>query len=343
VRPDATPLFFVSYARSASDDDSRVQRFFGDLSHEVEALSGTRRAGVGFLDAAAPAGERWSAALVDALSRCQVFIALASPRYFTSSWCGREWAAFERRLARAERRTGRPASALIPLSWVPSPMPAVATRYQQVDRALGEAYGRYGLRDLIGRADRDDAYHGFVHALARRIVSVADESAVPPEPERPDLETIPPAFPDRPPADIGSSGGPARLTGRAVVFRTVSGPSLAGDPGHAGSQPRGAPRSQATGAGAGQGVPGRSGLGAGQAVPGRAGAVAGQAVPGRSGAGADRAVPGRPGTQTGPDSIDIDAYLETDDPAAAGPVLTALDRIAGLLGYEGPIEERWVR
>jgi hypothetical protein len=305
VRPESTPLFFLSYARSSDRDDSYVQRFFDDLSHEVEALSGTRGK-VGFLDTPPLAGERSPAALLEALNTCQVFIALSSPRYFASSWCGLEWAAFERRLAPAERRTGQPASALIPLSWVPSPMPAVASRYQYVDRALGDAYDRHGLRDLIRRADRDDVgYQSFVHALARRIISVAGESAVPPEPEPPDLETITPAFPDRPPGDIGSRGGPTRLTGRAVVFRTMSSPMPAGDRGHGAAQPRGA--RQAAGAGAGQ------------------------------------AVPGRPDAPAGPDSIDIDAYLETDDPAVAERVLTALDRIAGLLGYEGPLEEQWVR
>ncbi|MFD0742045.1 hypothetical protein ACFQ1L_09300 [Phytohabitans flavus] len=44
-----------------------------------------------------------------------------------------------------------------------------------------------------------------------------------------------------------------------------------------------------------------------------------------------------------PISISVDAYLDTDDDAVGQKVLAALDELADLLGYEGPIDEQTFR
>ncbi|MFB9356850.1 TIR domain-containing protein, partial [Actinoplanes nipponensis] len=89
--------FFLSYARGR--DDVYVHQFFQDLSQEVRALAGLGpEAEVGFLDhRSIQPGDVWPETLVDALSRCQAFLALCSPAYFLSEPCGREWAIFAER------------------------------------------------------------------------------------------------------------------------------------------------------------------------------------------------------------------------------------------------------
>jgi hypothetical protein len=110
--------FFLSYARG--DDDVSVQRFFHDLSAEVRAHAGLSAGEeVGFFDVhSLEVGAAWSSRLVDALSRCQSFIALVSPRYLISEPCGREWMIFAERLRRYEREVGVSPSVLLPLLWL---------------------------------------------------------------------------------------------------------------------------------------------------------------------------------------------------------------------------------
>src|SRR3954466_15961762 len=94
---DSRPLFFLSYARSrlrpddGSDPDRFAAKFFADLSDNVAHLTGA--ALPGFMDRHTAAGTPWSDRLSEALGTCRVFVALLSPSYFTSEWCGREWAA----------------------------------------------------------------------------------------------------------------------------------------------------------------------------------------------------------------------------------------------------------
>ncbi|BCB82576.1 hypothetical protein Pflav_089860 [Phytohabitans flavus] len=113
--------FFLSYARG--DDDLSVQKFFHDLSAEVRAHAGLASGEeVGFFDVhSLEVGASWSPRLVDALSQCQSFIALVSPRYLLSEPCGREWAVFSDRIRRYEREVGVTPSALLPLLWLPHP------------------------------------------------------------------------------------------------------------------------------------------------------------------------------------------------------------------------------
>jgi hypothetical protein len=83
------PLFFFSYARA--DDDGYVQRFYADLVNEVGRQSGRRDDDVGFRDLSTiPVGSPWRQRLIEALSRTRTFVALCSPTYYGSEFCGKE-------------------------------------------------------------------------------------------------------------------------------------------------------------------------------------------------------------------------------------------------------------
>ena len=172
--------FFLSYARG--DDDVSVQRFFHDLSAEVRAHAGLAAGEeVGFFDVhSLEVGATWSPRLVEALSRCQSFIALVSPRYLLSEPCGREWTIFAERVRRYERDVGASPSALLPLLWLPPPqLPDAVAELQYHNDILPEAYTRTGLRQLMRLQRNQDSYYDLIVELARQIVQTAHAHDVP--------------------------------------------------------------------------------------------------------------------------------------------------------------------
>jgi FxsC-like protein len=187
--------FFLSYARG--DDDDSVQRFFHDLSAEVRAHAGLAAdQEVGFFDVhSLEVGATWSPRLVDALSRCQSFIALVSPRYLLSEPCGREWTIFADRLRGYERDVGVLPSVLLPLLWLPPPkLPDVVGALQYHNDMLPDAYARNGLRQLMRLQRHQDSYYDLIVELARQIVQTADVHRVAPMARRLDFADVPSAF-----------------------------------------------------------------------------------------------------------------------------------------------------
>jgi hypothetical protein len=182
------PLFFLSYAHSGTgrrpqgphhEANRHFIQFFDDLSENVAELV-ARQTGSdpGFLDRAIPDGGRWNRELLNALGSCQVFVALLSVPYVTSSWCGMEWHAFSQRrvIPRTGSRRGEP-TGIIPVSWAPVAQDKLPKVVRDVQRfsptglpdpditAQYEAEGVYGLR----RLRLEDAYQAVVWRLAQRI------------------------------------------------------------------------------------------------------------------------------------------------------------------------------
>ncbi|BCJ51961.1 hypothetical protein Asp14428_34360 [Actinoplanes sp. NBRC 14428] len=216
--------FFLSYARG--DDDVYVQEFFNDLCDEVRALEGLDPATeVGFLDNRnIQPGDTWPDTLVDALSRCQAFLALCSPAYFLSEPCGREWAIFQERIRQHQLRTGNTGSTLIPLRWLPSRTMSPAAeaiqflpgpRYE--DRPQ-DAYRERGIRQLLRiRRNRDD-YLEFVTTVAELVVEATWRDPMPTAAERLPFEEVPSAFHPQPRlSDIASTLNNERLPDVATL------------------------------------------------------------------------------------------------------------------------------
>ena len=98
-----------------------IERLFSDLSENVTELLGLRMgAPAGFMDRSMRPGTLWTEELLHAVGTCQILVALLSPRYLTSEWCGMEWHAFAQRTV---DRSGASASGrqgcIIPVVWIP--------------------------------------------------------------------------------------------------------------------------------------------------------------------------------------------------------------------------------
>ncbi|WP_433045312.1 TIR-like protein FxsC [Dactylosporangium sp. CS-033363] len=194
---EQAPYFFISYATDGGGlDDDLVRRFFADLSEEVRVRTGlSSRAGVGFLDAdTLRVGATWTTELFTALSTSRTFLALVSPRYVHSEWCGREWSLFAERTARHQPETPAPGAALIPVLWTPPrDLPPVVAERQLFTDEFSESYRRGGMRQLMRLQRNRDEYVAFVSALAEHIIEVATADPVPAAAVR-DWETVRSAF-----------------------------------------------------------------------------------------------------------------------------------------------------
>ncbi len=131
---------------------------------------------------------------MQALSQCQTFIALISPRYLLSEPCGREWTVFADRLRELERGA-QDLPALLPLLWLPpQQLPEVVAARQYRNHNMPDAYDRTGLRQIIRLQRHHDDYLDMVTNLARQVVSIANSRQVPPSPEGLDFEQVSSVF-----------------------------------------------------------------------------------------------------------------------------------------------------
>ncbi|MFE4575974.1 TIR-like protein FxsC [Streptomyces chartreusis] len=214
------PYFYLSYARvpvdSAGPDTSNpdlwVHRLFDELSRHVLSLTDLpNNVAPGFMTRLSPEAHSDSE-LSDSLANCRVFVPLYSPRYFISSWCGKEWAAFAQRRKHYRNDPDREApSAVVPALWAPVPdhrLPEPARQLQYLIPEMGHRYRTFGLYGLAKlKAFRID-YQRAVFHLARSIVDVAQTVVVEPG-ERIDLATISDAFTPTPPGSPATGGQPS--------------------------------------------------------------------------------------------------------------------------------------
>lgn len=173
---DTRPHFFLSYARSRyrpdnnSDPDRWVTKLFNDLCTDVSHATGTSNPG--FMDKQIPVGTDWPGHLEDALSKCRVFVALFSPAYFDSEYCGKEWAAFAERAEEAGVGPTSTTSAIISALWMPmnvDELPPAVTDVQYVPPDFPAAYATEGLYGIMKLARYREQYKETVLRLAKTI------------------------------------------------------------------------------------------------------------------------------------------------------------------------------
>ena len=189
--PDRRPggaVFFLSYARTPvfdlqgeQDPDYWVSRFYEDLSQAVlELLAIEPGSAPGFMDLKLTLGEDWRRSISGALATCQAFVALYSPRYFATEYCGKEWAAVEDRIT-ADRAAERPPTVrILPVVWAPvrpENLPAVARDIQAFAYAQSPAYRDFGVSGLIRLARWRNDYQRFIRLLAKQVATAATSSA----------------------------------------------------------------------------------------------------------------------------------------------------------------------
>ena len=171
--------FFLSYARA--DEDGYIAKFFDDLAREVRRQSGMNGDEAGFQDyASMRVGTPWAQDLFDALNTSPTFVALCSPSYFTSEFCGREWTLFSARAERYRQQHGELPKTLVPVIWVPArDVPDPVRQLQLTDPELGEIYAREGVYHLLRLRKYRQDYLIFLRALANRLLDVARRHRTP--------------------------------------------------------------------------------------------------------------------------------------------------------------------
>lgn len=198
--PESRHWCYLSYA--PRDLDVYMERFFEDLTAEVQVRTGSDEA-ISFFDVHAIGSDRaWTLRSAQALASCHVFVSIFSPRYFASESAGKEFAVF---LKRVRHVGGLYAHAIIPVEWVPfRDVPRVLRELQIHRPNFPKAYTEEGLWQMMKlRSKYHEQYQEVVSELAKAIVEGA-YSSPPPLEELPEIQNIPNPF-RKSPAGAGFS------------------------------------------------------------------------------------------------------------------------------------------
>ncbi|MDX3517393.1 TIR-like protein FxsC [Streptomyces scabiei] len=212
---DREPYFFLSYARRDDREDVFVGRFYQDLVAELDRLGGDCGGQAPFRDVERMGvGTEWERTLGREIGNCRALVALCSPAYVNSPYCGKEWAAFEDRLVSYRRETELDVPALIPVLWIPQRggMPPEISRYQYYEPAMGKEYPEQGLMSLLRTDPTGQDYRTVLHLIAKRVRYAAERFRLPRADDL-DLATVLSPFPGR---DSGEAA--ERITGHVRVF-----------------------------------------------------------------------------------------------------------------------------
>ncbi|MEU7933612.1 TIR-like protein FxsC [Micromonospora echinofusca] len=220
------PLFFLSYAHE-DNRNGQVQEFFGDLSEAVARLAGVGWDQAGFVDGQLPLGATWSQELADALATSSCLVALTSPRYVVSDYCGREFRVFADRVDAHEREFRRRPPAVLPIRWIPCDrVPGALTGFQHKNFPAGTVYAQDGLLTLKQRRRHHDEYQDFVDALAKHIVQTDRDHRLLRPARRPVLAEVTSAFETtrrRPAPGSSAARSPRSTSARHVWFVLAAG------------------------------------------------------------------------------------------------------------------------
>jgi FxsC-like protein len=210
--------FFFSYTRA--NNDLYLKQFFDALSEVVRDKRGLpATTQVGFFDQRElELGEDWDSAIVEGLQTSKVVVAVSSPGYFKSEYCGKEWALFRERCAAASP-PGQPLPPLLkPIIWVPFKAGDVPSAFGSGQFTFGDPQGlqntrgfKYLLKQL---QEYKTQYNDLIEKLAQEIVDAADTYTL----DR--LTTVPRL------KDVTSAFAPTAVPGAvpAVMPRVPSGP-----------------------------------------------------------------------------------------------------------------------
>ncbi|KAB2973186.1 TIR domain-containing protein [Streptomyces sp. SS1-1] len=183
--PRPGPLFYLSYARrpgSHPGESGQEYRFFTDLTKRLAAVADIPTEDLGFFDPPAHPSIEGHTLMKSALASARVFVALLSPQYFASTWCGMEWDAFSRRELRQRSTPGHGRSAIVPVLWTPTstkalPAPAMNPTHAVKSRDVTDR--AQGILALMEHGN-PEAYERAVHDIARTILNTARRTRLDP-------------------------------------------------------------------------------------------------------------------------------------------------------------------
>ncbi|MGY4978025.1 FxsC protein [Streptomyces sp. 900105755] len=175
------PYFFLSYARKDNPDEF-VKRFYDDLVLELRRIGADPAAQPPFRDVEGLGlGDDWARVLGAAVGHCRAFVALYSPAYLNSEYCGKEWTAFRDRLREYRRETEIDVPALVPVLWAPMEgnLPDEIARFQYHEADMGQEYVTQGLLQILRTEPMGLAYRRVVQKVAARVRMAADRFRLP--------------------------------------------------------------------------------------------------------------------------------------------------------------------
>jgi FxsC-like protein len=178
------PYFFLSYSRK-DVPGGFLYKFFEDLCREL-SIRGESSIhsldSIGFLDKDQLPGVNWATNTGESLGTCKIFVPVYSPSYFDSSYCGKEWHAFSRRLASHQQAHGTSPASIVPCLWVELlEEPPRATRLVQDTRArFGPEYQEFGLRYLMQLKENESKYQDFLVKFTMMLVTAGKQQPLDP-------------------------------------------------------------------------------------------------------------------------------------------------------------------
>jgi hypothetical protein len=215
-----SPPFLLSYARldanideHSRQSDPHFEAFLARLNQRVRHLTGRP----GFVDRTnIRPGAEWPDELAEALRTTQTMVCLYSPSYFASENCGKEMQVLlDRRHDYIRTHAGKKPANIIPVLWHPTPRRIPKTLPQieyQAPSLNPDTYGAWNLGDL----GRHEELKSFADQIAIRVRDAADETPLPPLPERPRIQGVRSAF-QPPPLPLPEFDAPGTASGPDTV------------------------------------------------------------------------------------------------------------------------------
>ncbi len=197
--PATRPCFFFSY--SHKNQNEYLECFFEDLCNEVADRSRlSRETGeVSFKDLKhTKPGQDWDRRIAETLENSYCFVCVYTPKYFDSSYCGKEfWIALKRDPGVEIDETGaaRDTAHIIPILWVKESdlsleqlPPRIAHYISYVVTTHSQRYRELGLRRIIINPGRKSAlYLDILDEIASRLLELRKQGGLDPWHVRPEL------------------------------------------------------------------------------------------------------------------------------------------------------------
>jgi hypothetical protein len=192
--------FFLSYARS-DESDGLIRKFFEDLSKEVGTNDSFGNE-PGFIDQSIKPGNLWAEKISVAAHNSRCLVALCSPTYFRSRFCGREVQLFCRPQKAYEIRPGKSylsaERTVLFVIWKTTSLPRSVEHIQYYNPDGVHVYRDHGLEYIMRDPSQGQNYRALVEDLAKRIVTAVKEAPLRDSSDYryiKQLVKIPPAFP----------------------------------------------------------------------------------------------------------------------------------------------------
>jgi hypothetical protein len=206
ARKRMAKIVFVSYSHVNSD--TYLSRFVQDLARGVlQHLESGTVDDVAFFDAERiENGEYWKKRLADELAKCKVCVAVCTPAFRASEFCGKELRVLLDRMAAWETAAGvaqNSRSPIFPIIWVRTdpdegalPIPPVLAPLQFGKGIASPVYKMKGLSTMYQLRKYADKRKEIVLSLAESIATAIKKIDLPPRAGLPDFDYIKSAFHD---------------------------------------------------------------------------------------------------------------------------------------------------